>query len=68
MNAVRRKQSGRWSPYTADQLDRVRDVHRRWYEVRRERMRLQAELGMRTDVFCRIGRGEYGKKPRQEEP
>ena len=62
---MRRPQSGRVSPYTAEQIARVRDVHRRWHEVRIERMRVQAELNMRTDIFSKVGRGEYGKKPRE---
>ena len=62
----RRKQSGRTGKLTATEIDRVRDVHRRWYEVRLERMRLQRDLGLRTDMFCRIGRGDVGKKPRME--
>ena len=60
----RRKQSGRIGRLTADEIEKVRDVHRRWNAVRYERMRVQADLGLRTDMFCRIGRGVVGKKPR----
>jgi hypothetical protein len=57
------KQRGRFNRYTAEELALVRDVYHRWGAVRMERMRLQARLGMRTDVFCRVGQGLYGKKP-----
>lgn len=62
---MKRRQSGRTSPYTAEQLEHIRDVHTRWHKVRRERIRLCKELGVRSDVFSRIGLGHYGKKPRE---
>ena len=58
------KQVGRYSRLTAEQIERVRDVHRRWYAVRIERMRVQAEFGITATAFSRIGRHVWGKKPR----
>jgi hypothetical protein len=61
-----RGQPGRSCNLTADQIKQVRDVHARWLSVRAERMRLQYDLGLKTEMFCKIGRGECGKKPKRE--
>ena len=58
------KQRGRNSHLTAEQIERVRDVDRRWREVRREKAGVQAELGISSGKFGMIGSGLLGKKPR----
>lgn len=59
-----RRQSGRIGRFTAAEIERIRKVHNAWIAARNERIRLCKEMSLRSDMFCRIGRGHVGKKPR----
>ena len=61
----RRLSPGRPSRFTAEEIERIRDVHRRWNAVRLERIRITKELGMKTDTFNKVGAGRLGKNPRR---
>lgn len=60
------RQCGRISRFTADQIERIREIHERLDRARRDRMRVCAELGIDADLFSKYGRGARGKKPRAE--
>jgi len=57
---------GRACKLTAEQIGHIRDVHRRWHTVRRQRHRICKGWGISADYFNMIGRGLAGKKPRSE--
>jgi hypothetical protein len=58
------KQPGVTSRFTRDEVDRIRETYRQWQAARIQRIRVCKELGLRSDLFCRIGQGVRGKKPR----
>ena len=65
-STFRRQSPGRYSRFTQSQVDAIRDVHRRWNDLRRERVRLCKTLGISSDLFNRVATGVLGKKPRPE--
>jgi hypothetical protein len=64
MDGSRRKSPGRKSRFTQSELDHIRDVHRRWNDLRRERIRLCKTMGLCSDTFNKIGEGRLGKNAR----
>lgn len=47
---------GRARQYTAEEIAQIRDIYRRWKQVRIERIRFTKEKGMRPHHFNRIGK------------
>ena len=62
---MKRRSPGVKSRFTAEEIAHIRDVHNRWQAMRVERIRLCKSLGLRSDLFNRIGSGRLGKNPRE---
>ena len=58
------RQNGVMNRLTAEQIGRVRDVHARLHQVKREKKALEVDFGLDKNHFSKIGTGALGKKPR----
>lgn len=59
-------QLGRFNRFTTEQINRVREAYAAHKAAARRRVEIANEMDISMDHFCKIGRGERGKKPRLE--
>lgn len=57
-------QHGRFSVLTRDQINAIRRVYQDYNALLRLRTQLCNEWNISPGYFCKIGRGDAGKKPR----
>lgn len=57
-------QPGRCSRFTLEELVSIRRTYDEWKRVRVARISICKRLGIRSDMFNKIGQGRLGKKPR----
>ena len=58
------RRAGRFSRLTTEEIGMVRTTHDRLVAAKNDREFLCTGLGISTDTFTRIGRGDLGRRPK----